>query len=251
MRPGVPVNPVTEHFTARAGHYDHSSRWCTDSALAAATVAAVAPDARHRLLDVACGTGLVARHFKGRVAEVVGLDLTPAMFAQAAPHVDRLVEGDAARLPFPDGSFDRVTCRQGLQFMEDGAVVREMRRVLAPGGRVVLVHLVAYGAQDREAYFEILRLRNPARRNFYVREDFARLLGDAGFVDIALHDFVSEEDVEAWADNRAIGRPEVDAIAAVYRAASPAFHALHGVRMDGGRILDRMLFCVAVGNVPG
>jgi SAM-dependent methyltransferase len=244
------VNPVTEHFTARAGHYDRSSRWCTDPALAQATRDAVAPEPGHRLLDVACGTGLVARHFRGTVAEVVGLDLTPAMFAQAAPHVDRLVAGDAARLPFADGTFDRVTCRQGLQFMDDAAVVREMRRVLAPGGRVVLVHLVAYGDEDRAAYFEILRLRNPARRNFYVREDFARLLRDAGFVDIALHDHVSEEDVEAWADNCAIGRPEVDAIAEVYRTASPAFHALHGVRMEGGRILDRMLFCVAVGHVP-
>lgn len=242
---------VTEHFTDRAAFYDRSSRWCTDPALAAATVAAVAPRPTDRLLDVACGTGLVARHFKGRVAEVVGLDLTPAMFAQAAPHVDRLVEGDATRMPFGDAEFDAVTCRQGIQFMDDAAAVREMVRVTRPGGRIVLVHLCAYGPADREDYFEILRLRNPARRNFYLRTDLERLLLDAGCASAEVRDYVSDEDVEAWADNHAIENERVAALVAVYRQASPAFLALHGVRDEGGRVYDRMLFGIAIGRVRG
>ena len=64
-------------------------------------MAAVDPAPQHRMLDVACGTGLVSRHFKGRVQELVGLDLTQAMFDQARPHVDTLVAGDATALPFP------------------------------------------------------------------------------------------------------------------------------------------------------
>jgi DNA gyrase subunit B len=242
------VNLVTDHFTARAGHYDNSSRWCTDPALGAATVAAVDPQPHHRMLDVACGTGLVSRHFKGRVRELVGLDLTPAMFDQARPHVDALVAGDATALPFEDASFDRVVCRQGIQFMDDRKAVAEMFRVLRPGGRAVLVHLCAYGESDKAEYFEVLRLRNPARRNFYLREDLAGLLTGAGFTDVAVHDYVSDEDVEAWADNKAIDRADVDAIARVYQQGSPEFLALHGVRMQDGRILDRMLFGVAVGT---
>ncbi len=70
---------------------------------------------------------------------------------------------------------------------------------------------------------------------------------DAGFQDVAVHDYISDEDVEAWADNKAIDRAEVDAIARVYRNASPEFLSLHGVRMRDGRILDRMLFGIAVG----
>lgn len=241
------MNLVTDHFTARAGHYDRSSRWCTDPALAAATVAAVAPEAHHRMLDVACGTGLVAKHFKGKVAELVGLDLTPAMFDQARPHVDRLVAGDATALPFEDASFDRISCRQGIQFMDDARAVGEMFRVLKPGGRVVLVHLCAYGDADRDEYFEVLRLRNPARRNFYTRESLAALLTDAGFASVEVRDYVSDEDVEAWADNKAIARADVDAIAGVYQEGSPEFLALHGVRMEDGRILDKMLFGIAVG----
>ncbi len=245
------MNLVTDHFTARAGHYDKSSRWCTDPALAAATVAAVAPEAHHRMLDVACGTGLVAKHFKGKVAELVGLDLTPAMFDQARPHVDTLVAGDATALPFEDASFDRISCRQGIQFMDDARAVAEMFRVLKPGGRVVLVHLCAYGDADRDEYFEVLRLRNPARRNFYTRESLAALLKDAGFATVEVRDYVSDEDVEAWADNKAIARAEVDAIAAVYQNGSAEFLALHGVRMEDGRILDKMLFGIAVGVKGG
>lgn len=242
---------AVDHFTRRAGHYDASSRWCTDPVLAEATVAAVAAGPADRLLDVACGTGLVARWFKGRVAEVVGLDPTPAMYTQALPHVDRMVTGLAEAMPFPDASFDRVVCRQGIQFMDDAAAVAEMVRVLRPGGRVVLVHLCAYGPEDRDEYFEILRLRNPARRNFYLREDLVRLLRHAGCDPVEVRDHVSVEDVDAWADNHAIADVARAAIREVYRTASPAFLDLHGVHLEGDHFVDRMLFGIAIGVRPG
>ena len=238
---------VLDHFTRRAGYYDRSSRWCTDPRLAEATVAAMDPQSHHRLLDVACGTGLVSAAFKGKVKEIVGLDRTPAMFDQARPHVDRLVEGDATRLPFDDASFDGVVCRQGIQFMDDQAAVQEMIRVCKPGGRVVLVHLCAYGPEDQAEYFEVLRLRNPARRNFYRREDLKKLLSSCNEVEV--RDYISEEDVEAWADNQAVQSEAVQAIRRIYENGSAEFLALHGVQQQDGRILDRMLFGIAIGVV--
>ncbi|MFM2244087.1 MAG: hypothetical protein RL071_161 [Pseudomonadota bacterium] len=247
----MPVDPeVLAHFTARAAHYDRSSAWCTDDELGARTVALAdaAPD--HVLLDVACGTGLVARRFKGQVAQVIGVDLTPAMYAQAAPHLDQFLAGPGEALPLPDQSVDRVTCRQGVQFMDDAAAAAEMFRVLRPGGKVLLIHLCAYGEEDKAEYFEVLRLRNPARRNFYLRGDLASLLRGAGFVDVAVHDAIVDEDVDVWSDNKAIDEGRREAIRAVYRSASPAFAALHGVRIEGGQIVDRMLFGLAVGTKP-
>lgn len=102
--------------------------------------------AGERVLDVACGTGVVTRLAAARVGSagrVVGLDLNPSMLAvaRAVSSGTRIEwqEGSALALPFPDRSFDVVLCQQGLQFFPDRAAgLREMRRVLVPGGRLAL-----------------------------------------------------------------------------------------------------------------
>ncbi len=99
-----------------------------------------------RLLDIATGTGIVLRRSLERcpgLGRAVGVDLTPAMLAVARERTEglpvELIEGDATALPFEDGSFDVVTCQQGLQFFPDRELaMREIRRVLAPGGRALV-----------------------------------------------------------------------------------------------------------------
>lgn len=101
-----------------------------------------------RVLDVACGTGIIARiaaTMLGPQGSIVGIDLNPNMLELArayAPDAGARVEwkeGDAASLPCADADFDVVLCQQGLQFFPDrGAALREMHRVLRPAGRVGL-----------------------------------------------------------------------------------------------------------------
>ena len=97
-----------------------------------------------RVLDVACGTGVVARAAAdrvGRSGSVVGLDLNPAMLEVAAG-TRRDIEwrqGDAANLPFEDSEFDAVLCQSALFFFPDvDAAVAEMARVVRPGGGVAV-----------------------------------------------------------------------------------------------------------------
>ena len=97
-----------------------------------------------RVLDVACGTGVLARHLAERVGptgSVVGLDLNEGMLAVAtrqAPGVEWR-QGRAEQLPFEDASFDAVVSQFGLMFFEDRPrALREMRRVLRPGGRLAV-----------------------------------------------------------------------------------------------------------------
>jgi ubiquinone/menaquinone biosynthesis C-methylase UbiE len=108
---------------------------------------------RERVLDVACGTGIVARQVAPLVGvdgQVVALDLNPAMLATAralpTPTGATIIwrEGNAMSLPFADGTFNVVLCQHGLQFVPDRAgAVQEMRRVLAPGGRALVIVLQA------------------------------------------------------------------------------------------------------------
>jgi SAM-dependent methyltransferase len=97
-----------------------------------------------RVLDVACGTGVVARaaaRVVGPHGHVSGIDLNPAMI-QVAQEVDPSIDwrvGDAADLPHDSGSFDVALCQSALFFFTDPpAAVREMARVVATGGRVAL-----------------------------------------------------------------------------------------------------------------
>jgi SAM-dependent methyltransferase len=103
--------------------------------------------AGERVLDVACGTGLIARlaaEAVGPTGSVTGIDVAPDMInvAKSTPPAGSHIEwhvSDAASLPLPDASYDAVLCQMGLMFVENrSAAVAEMHRVLATGGRVVV-----------------------------------------------------------------------------------------------------------------
>ena len=116
------------------------ARWAPD------LIEAAGVRSGERVLDVACGTGVVTRLLAERVGaggRVVGLDRDPGMLAVARTAASRLniewLEGSAVKMPLPDAAFDAVVCQQGLQFFPDRpAALREMRRVLVPGGRLAL-----------------------------------------------------------------------------------------------------------------
>ncbi len=108
-------------------------------------IAALRPG--ERVLDVACGTGLLARlasEAVGAAGTVDGLDINPGMLAVARSTTPpgraiEWLEASAEAVPFPEASFDAVLCQMGLQFMTDKHIaLSEMRRVLASGGRLIL-----------------------------------------------------------------------------------------------------------------
>jgi ubiquinone/menaquinone biosynthesis C-methylase UbiE len=155
-----------------------------------------------RLLDVATGTGIVLRLARERepgLARVTGLDLMGGMLAVARERADaagldiELVEGDALDLPFEDESFDAATCQQGVQFFPDRVqALRELRRVLVPGGRAVVACWAEMAASPaHEAIADVVAKLVPeaeaAARNPYSlasADALASLLREAGFADV-------------------------------------------------------------------
>ena len=151
-----------------------------------------------RVLDVACGTGVVARRALAAVGprgSVVGVDLTEAMLA-VAERIEPQVEwrlGDVMDLPLDDGSFDVVLCQAGLMFFPDRvAALAEMRRVLRTGGRLVVQ---VWGAAPAQAAFADVVEQHGGRavadryRSPWSLPDPDELLANvtaAGFTDVAV-----------------------------------------------------------------
>jgi ubiquinone/menaquinone biosynthesis C-methylase UbiE len=107
-------------------------------------LAAAGVEAGEKVLDVACGTGVLALAAADKVGPdgaVVGLDVNEGMLAVAREKSSGIEwqHGRAEDLPFPDDSFDRVVSQFGLMFFDDRhAAIQEMSRVLRPGGRLVV-----------------------------------------------------------------------------------------------------------------
>jgi ubiquinone/menaquinone biosynthesis C-methylase UbiE len=157
--------------------------------------------AGERALDVACGTGVVARIAAQRVGprgRVVGVDLNPGMIAVArslpAPVGAPIewLERSAVDLLLPDASFDVVLCQQGLQFFPDKLVaLREMRRVLVHGGRLALsvwnstgLYNTAVGEALARFVGDAAATKFCASRRVPAKNELQRLTTEAGFSDV-------------------------------------------------------------------
>jgi ubiquinone/menaquinone biosynthesis C-methylase UbiE len=166
-------------------------RWLVSSLFrpwAELTLDEVKLSAGDRVLDIACGTGVVARAARQRLGDAiqaVGIDLSSDMLAVAravAPGIDWR-EGNAGALPLRDGErFDVVVCQQGLQFFPDKPVAAaQMRRALTSGGRLA----VTTWRSDEEIPF-FRQLRQMAERHLGTIVDQRHSFGDAASVEALL-----------------------------------------------------------------
>jgi SAM-dependent methyltransferase len=156
-----------------------------------------------RVLETACGTGIVTRRLADRIrghGALVATDLNEAMIAHGranVPGASGLLEwqtADATKLPFPDASFDAVVCQFGLMFFPDKAAgVREAFRVLKPGGRYLfnVWDAIVYNPVARIAHETVAAFFPADPPSFYTvpfslhePEPLLALLGQTGFGEI-------------------------------------------------------------------
>lgn len=228
-----------KHFAKRAAGYNASARWVKDKALIETMAKLAAPKKNYLLLDLAVGTGMIAGAFKGRVKAVVGLDLSSEMCALSGHKADCLVFGRGEAMPFADNSFDLVTCRQGLQFMELKKALEEIHRVLKPGGKAVLCHLTSYGGDDDVPAFEIQKLRNPARKNFFSPGDL-ELSAKKMFRVVKTVEYITRESVANWMSNGAVSAGALKQVLAVYKSSGDKLSNRRKVMLKAGDAIDSM-----------
>jgi len=156
-----------------------------------------------RILDAATGSGHTALRLAAAGHTVVGVDWTEAMLADARELArergltarTRFVAADVTALPFPDASFDAVTCRRAAHHFADiAAFLREARRVLVPGGRLGIVDMTA-PADAIDALNALERVRDASHRTALHPEAWESAVREAGFA--PLHVEVLHEEIPA------------------------------------------------------
>jgi len=139
----MPIRYLIEEYTDLAASYDTHWSAYLDASLSM-TQECIVDLAADRVLDVACGTGLLLEGLTGRAdcPELFGIDRVPAMLDQARLRLGRrvtLLEADAAALPFDDAAFQLVVSTSALHYFPDvDSALQEMRRVISPAGNLVI-----------------------------------------------------------------------------------------------------------------
>lgn len=157
------------------------------------------PQPDDRALDVAAGPGMLSAALAPSVSQVTALDASAALLEHAPAGVTRVV-GSAEAMPFEDGSFDLVTIVNSLHHVpEMEATLREMVRVLAPGGRIAVQdYLADDDPATAERWEEVERLRDADHRRLPRRGEVATVLARDGLRLEEEREWRSTWDLEQW-----------------------------------------------------
>ena len=200
-----------------------------------------------RVLDLACGTGLVARLAAPRVGptgRVTGLDFNAGMLAVArslpppSGAAITWVEGSAMAVDLPDASIDVILCQQGLQFFPDKlAALREMHRVLVSGGRVLLSvwksagpYNIAVGEALERHVDAVTATKYRASRIVPDAGELRRLLVEAGFREARIRPSVMT-----------IRLPSIEAFVLSHLSSSPVAGAVAALSEEGRTALAKQV----------
>lgn len=211
--------------------------------------------ARHprRALDVATGGGHTALAFAGVATRVTAFDLTEPMLRAARDFISgrgaanvAFAAGDVGALPFAEGTFPVVTCRIAAHhFTNVGGAVREIARVLAPGGSLLLQDILGHENPEASAFItEVERRRDPSHVRAYREREWQALLRGAGLTVI---DQAVTRKTRRWEDwtGRMRMTPEARrALEDFVRAAPEGYRAAFDFQLAGDRIesfTDRMI----------
>jgi len=235
-------NRILDQFTRQAAPFAAAAAIRNEEALQGIVrMAHAGPD--HSVLDVACGPGLLACAFAPVVRHVTGVDVTPAMIDQARALQQakgiRNITWDLAEvppLPYSDGRFSIVTCRFTFHHLLDPlAVLKEMRRVCAPAGRVVVADLTPDAAKA-DAFNAAEKLRDPSHVRAMPIEELLDLFDRAGLRENRREEYRLEGELE---DSLSRSFPEpgdADRLRRIYADSLASDTLGIAIRRDGDRL---------------
>jgi ubiquinone/menaquinone biosynthesis C-methylase UbiE len=205
----------------------------------------VSPSPSDRVLDLACGPGIVAQALAPLAREIIGLDATPEMvrlargrFARSGLHNGRFEVGAAEALPFGKASFDQVVTRLSLHHFPDlTAVLAEVRRTLRPSGHLTVADIICSDdEQESRLHNALEQLRDPTHIRMLSEPSLLDVLRESGFAILSEDTWQQDRNFSEWAQivaNPARTEPLRQVMRAVARAGIDAGIML---REDSGEL---------------
>ena len=182
---------IVEQFTRQAipftQLYAHTNQESLDLLIKMANVSS-----EDKVLDVACGSGIVACAFAKYASHVTGVDITPAMLGQAEALSQQKgltnlswQRGDIEKMPFADNRFSIVLSRYAFHhFLSPDAVLSGMMRLCQHGGRILIAD-VALPPDKVNAYDRLEKLRDPSHTHALTLEEFPQLIANANLQNVS------------------------------------------------------------------
>lgn len=202
------------------------------------------------MLDAGCGPGHTALFFAPHVTRVIAADLSEAMLDQgrtlAAARAVTNVEfrrADVEDLPFPDGAFDLVTTRYSAHhWPHPVAALREFRRVLRPGGQLLLGDVVSFDDPTLDTHFQAVELlRDPSHVRDHTLGEWLMLLETAGFRAEVAHTWEIHIEFASWIQRMATPAPSAAMIQTILAHAPTEVRAALRVEPDSSFTMQAAL----------
>jgi ubiquinone/menaquinone biosynthesis C-methylase UbiE len=201
------IELTKKEFTRQAQAFATSAA-TTDRALAGRLVDALGSAAAGKVLDVACGPGIVTEVLAQVAREVVALDLTPEMLTRARDRCARaglsnvtFQEGSATQLPFGDNTFDAVVTRLSFHhFPDPRSVLSEMVRVVRVGGTVLVADVISSEDREKSALHNAIEItRDPSHVRMLPASEIMSLIRNAGLEVVAEQTWDQRREFDEWA----------------------------------------------------
>lgn len=232
---------IQQQFGAVAANYTTSAVHASGADLQG-LLAAAALSGRERVIDVGCGAGHVTVGLAPTAGHITAVDLTNAMLAQTQAQVTAkgytnvtVREADVAALPFADGSFDVAVSRYAAHhFADPSAALHEIRRVVVPGGRFLLVDVVAPPLAMADTFLNAVELlRDASHVRDHTVAQWIALCAAAGFTAVHQQTWSVRLEFTSWVTRMATPAPEVQQLQRMLAAAPAAVAAALGIEADG------------------
>ncbi|NWG32717.1 MAG: methyltransferase domain-containing protein [Rhodocyclaceae bacterium] len=233
---------IIQHFDERADSYDRAE-WVRDPAVMAVMIDFLGLAPKQRILEIGAGTGAVlaaALAACPELGECVALDVSRRMLARIRDPRIRTCCHNAEKLPFGDGYFDAVVCRQALHYIDDlDQCLREVGRVLSPAGVLAVGQTTPFSHVDEAWWKIVVKARQPLRRHMLTLHELIARLMRNGFVVVRTSQTRATESLQAWLGRYERSAEQVAEVCRLHREAPAAYKELHCFReADGDTLID-------------